>query len=175
MQGHEKIPSGLYWVQKNKLLAGEYPNAFNSDTLKGSLRQLLEIGVTFFIDLTEEGEKALEPYDMVLRKQAGILGKSVEYRRMPFPDFDVPVKEDMRNILDTVNKALEEGHIVYFHCFAGIGRTGTVAGCYLAELGFTDGKALDELSRLQQGTEFEKDESPITPEQRQMVIDWKAF
>ena len=39
----------------------------------------------------------------------------------------------MRQILSDIRAALSAGHCVYVHCRAGIGRTGLVIGCFLAE------------------------------------------
>jgi len=54
----------------------------------------------------------------------------------------------MKNISDTIDSALGMGHKVYIHCFAGIGRTGMVAACYLVQHGLSGEAALNELNRL---------------------------
>jgi protein-tyrosine phosphatase len=157
-------------VQPGKLLAGNYPNASGEKETRAKLRHLLESGVTFFVDLTEEGE--LEPYIPLLEEEARILGIAVEHRRMPIPDFDVPTVAKMEEILDTIDAASTAGHIVYVHCHFGLGRTGTVAGCYLVRHGIDGKQALEELVRLRQGTHFQGMSSPVTHQQRQMVKDW---
>ena len=138
---------GAYWVRDN-LMVGEYPRGWNGRRLRSRLRQLLQAGVTFFLDLTEEREKGLRPYTGSLRKEAAFAGRAVEYTRMPIPDFDTPTVGQMRRILDTLDKALAKGHIAYLHCYAGLGRTGTVAGCYLVRRGMEGQEALEELVRL---------------------------
>jgi protein-tyrosine phosphatase len=165
---------GAYWVRDN-LIVGEYPRGWNGRRLRSRLRQLLQAGVTFFLDLTEEGEKGLRPYTGSLRKEAAFTGQVVEYKRMPIPDFDTPTVEQMRRILDALDKALAKGHIAYLHCYAGLGRTGTVAGCYLVRHGMQGQEALEELVRLRHRTDLEGQSSPVTDEQRQMVYDWAAL
>jgi protein-tyrosine phosphatase len=160
----------LYVVQPDQLLAGNYPNTFGEEGGRAKLRHLLEGGVTFFVDLTEEGE--LEPYTSLLEKEASVLGITVEHRRMPIPDFDVPTVTEMEETLDTIDAALAAGHVVYVHCHFGLGRTGTVAGCYLVRHGIDGEQALQELTRLRQGTRFQGMSSPVTHQQRQMVRDW---
>jgi protein-tyrosine phosphatase len=160
----------FYVVQPGQLLAGNHPNAFDEEKVRAKLRHLLEGGVTFFVDLTEEGE--LEPYTPLLEEEAGALGVAVEHRRTPIPDFDTPTVEGMKHILDTIDVALTAGHIVYVHCHFGLGRTGTVAGCYLVRHGLDGEQALEELVRLRQGTQFQGMSSPVTHKQRQMVRDW---
>jgi protein-tyrosine phosphatase len=160
----------FYVVQPGKLLAGNYPNAFDKEEQQIKLRHLLEQGITLFIDLTEKGE--LEPYVPLLKEEASNLGVTVEYRQMPIPDFDTPTVEEMKHILNTIDTALTAGHVVYVHCHFGLGRTGIVVGCYLVRHGLEGKEALEELVRLRQGTHFQGMSSPVTPQQRQMVENW---
>ena len=45
---------------------------------------------------------------------------------------DVPrSQQQTAGILDAIDKALEDGKNVYVHCWGGIGRDGTVVGCWL--------------------------------------------
>lgn len=173
---HEKPTSlkGTYWV-RNNLIAGEYPRAWNARRLRSRLRRLLQAGVTFFLDLTEEREKRLRPYTDPLRKEAAAMGRAIDYRRMPIPDFDTPTVAQMRRILNALDRALANGHTVYLHCYAGLGRTGTVAGCFLVRQGMDGQEALEELARLRYGTDLDGYTSPVTDEQRQMVLDWPAL
>ena len=165
---------GAYWVRDN-LIAGEYPREWNERKLRSRLRQLLQAGVTFFLDLTEEREKNLRPYTRPLRKETTVTGRAAEYRRLPIPDFDTPTVEQMRRILNTLDQTLANGRTAYVHCYAGLGRTGTVVGCYLVRHGMDGQGALEELVRLRQRTDLEDYLSPVTDEQRQMVLDWAAL
>jgi hypothetical protein len=164
-----------YWVQPGKLLAGAYPSAWTEEELQAKLRFLLESGATFFLDLSEQGEKGLPPYKAMLQEEAEALGITVEYRRMPIHDFETPTVAEMKQILETIDAALARGQVIYTHCYFGLGRTGTVAGCYLVEQGFNGEQALDELVRVRRGTPLEQGLAPSTPEQRQMVRDWSKL
>jgi protein-tyrosine phosphatase len=62
---------------------------------------------------------------------------------------------------------------VYVHCFGGIGRTGTVVGCYLVRHGADAETALAEIARRRQGTPDGYRRSPETNEQRQFVLTWR--
>ncbi|MBN1995851.1 MAG: dual specificity protein phosphatase family protein [Anaerolineae bacterium] len=160
--------SQFYVVLPGKLLAGSYPYPWDPE----KLRALLEAGVTFFVDLTETGE--LESYAFLLAAEANRSGLVAEHHRLPIPDFDTPTPAEMKNILDTMDAALQAGHTVYVHCHYGLGRTGTVIGCYLARHGQSGAQALAELAALRQGTSLAGMSSPITPVQRQMVGEWPA-
>ena len=155
-----------YWVIQGQLLAGEYPGGSSPDQTRERLKQLLAAGVECFIDLTYPGE--LDRYDTDLP-----LG--IEYLRKPIKDHGLPEKlEHMTEILDCVHDALRSGRTVYLHCHAGIGRTGTVVGCFLVERGLEGDEALDELNRLFQQSERAKswDWVPETQPQTAFVRDW---
>jgi protein tyrosine phosphatase len=95
------------------------------------LRSFLETGVDIFMDLTEEGE--LRGYEQELIDIARQTGKKVTCARFPVPDLSVPTGHQMDDILKTIEDETLGGRAVYVHCMGGIGRTGTVVGCYLAE------------------------------------------
>lgn len=163
---------GSYWVSPGQLLAGEYPGARHDSDTRARLRALLMAGVTFFLDLTEPGEYGLKPYTPMLEAQAVALGTYVEHHRVPIQDRGTPSVEEMTRILDAVDAALGAGKTVYVHCYAGIGRTGTVIGCFLVRHGLTGQEALDEIARLRQDTPGAWMPSPETVTQRLLVRNW---
>ncbi|MBN1562942.1 MAG: dual specificity protein phosphatase family protein, partial [Anaerolineae bacterium] len=130
------------------------------------LRPLLAAGVTLFLDLTEENEAS--SYLLDLLAEAKAQGIKVEHRRRAIPDMEIPSAEFMVGILDAIDEAIDAGQIVYVHCLGGIGRTGTVVGCYLVRHGMAGQAALDEIVRLREG----RTNSPQTPEQFDMVREW---
>jgi len=123
-----------YWVEPDRLLAGEYPGADDEDTTREMLSALLECGVRTFIDLTEKRDP-LEPYDALLQSEAAARGLTVAYHRKPIRDMGIPNAFKMREILTAIKASLDRGDAVYVHCYGGIGRTGTVIGCWLIEQG----------------------------------------
>jgi hypothetical protein len=136
------------------------------------LRRLLQAGVTFFLDLTQAGEYGLQPYTPLLGEEAAALGRAVKHQRMPIRDRGTPTQEEMIHILDTLDAALAQGETAYVHCYGGIGRTGTVIGCYLVRHGMSGKEALAEIAHLRQVTPVDWVTSPETRAQRQMVWNW---
>ena len=162
-----------YWVRPGRLLAGEYPGSLEDQEARAKLRQLLGADVTLFIDLTEAGEYGLKPYASLLEEEAAGIGRPAVHRRMSVPDMDVPATKQMHEIMAAIHSALTGGETVYVHCFGGIGRTGTVIGCYLVEQGMGAREALAEIARLRQGTKDGWKRSPETRAQRSMVHRWE--
>jgi protein-tyrosine phosphatase len=155
-----------YWIEPGRLCAGEYPYARDPDQALEKLRRLRAAGIDTFVDLTEEGEYGLAPYADHL--------DGLEYRRLSIADLDVPTVARMREILDAIDDFLSRGRVVYIHCYGGVGRTGTVAGCHLVRHGATAADALALIAQWRKGTPDGHRESPETIEQRRFVKDWRA-
>lgn len=168
-----------YWVDKGvvglsamgagSILAGEYPGAREQGEAERKLLALLSAGVSSFLDLTEEGEYGLVPYSPQLRT---LSTGAIQHHRMAIPDLSAPSAEQMEEILDFLDQATRAGHTVYVHCFGGIGRTGTVIGCYLARHGLTGDQAIKHIAEWRAGTPDGNRWSPETVAQRQMVRSW---
>ena len=157
-----------YWVLPGRLLAGEYPGGATVDSTRQRLARLTEAGIDFFLDLTQAQE--LAAYDAFL--PAGI-----RYLRRSIADHGTPgAAAEMAEILASVREALREGRMVYLHCRAGIGRTGTVAGCLLVEQGFSGEEALTELNRLwrQSARSALWPVVPETADQAEFVRGWTS-
>jgi protein-tyrosine phosphatase len=162
-----------YWVEPTRFLAGIYPGADEEAKARKKLRQILKAGITFFLDLTEADK--LKPYALLLQEEATILGLSAKHQRLSVSDFGVPTPSEMLHILDTIDAALGAGQGVYLHCWFGIGRTGTVVGCYLVRHGMSGEAALDKITQLREvipGSGLRS--SPETEEQRQMILNWSV-
>jgi len=155
-----------YWVLPGVLLAGEYPTGNSEAQTRARLQCLFDAGIDFFLDLTEAGEK--------LEYQSR-LPPEVEYRRSAILDASVPQHPaQMHAIQLQLQAALGGGRHVYVHCRAGIGRTATVIGCYLADQGLDGAEALRRLNRLWQacGRALNWPVVPQTREQAEFVRRW---
>jgi hypothetical protein len=155
-----------YWVVPDRVLAGEYPGALDEAEASERLDRLQKAGIDSFIDLTEEGE---------IPSYRHLLPDDAEYQRFPIVDTRVPNNvSQTRELLAAIRGALARGRGVYVHCRAGIGRTGLIIGCFLAEENASGRKALKALNLLwrQSGRASSWPQIPQTAEQADYIRHW---
>ena len=162
-----------YWVVPGRFLAGPYPVSTDEILNQKNIGFLIEIGISHFIDLTQENEKAPH-YADVIDWSATNKNTRVSYIRFPIPDMDIPSRSLMKKILDHIDACLAVEEILYLHCMGGLGRTGTVVGCYLMRHGMSGEEALHRLECLRQNTDNHWKTSPETEVQRQFIMGWSG-
>jgi Polymorphic toxin system, DSP-PTPase phosphatase len=164
-----------YWVLPGRFLAGEYPCSANEDEARLKLRWLLEQGIDCWLDLTEEGESGLIPYAPLLAEEAADIGRGVSHTRLSIPDMGTPTPEQMHRILDQLDEALLLGWKIYLHCYGGIGRTGTVVGCFLVRHGMSGPQAIAQIAHWRSATPDGWKPSPETRPQTDLVLRWSQL
>ncbi|MEW6402510.1 MAG: dual specificity protein phosphatase family protein [Chloroflexota bacterium] len=164
-----------YWVESGQFLAGEYPGNFDEAISRHRLLAYLKVGITDFIDLTRPHE--LPPYDAVLRDLGYIHDIQVSHTRLSIRDFSIPSKETMQTILNTIDGLLDQGRKIYVHCWGGVGRTGTVVGCYLVRRGMSGEQALSQIAEWWKEIpkRIHHPRSPETEVQMEFVRRWARY
>lgn len=155
-----------YWVIPGRLLAGEYPIGSDYSDARGRLARFREAGINHFIDLTEKVE---------LPEYRHLLPVYTRYQKSPIADTCVPANvAQVLELLSDIRAALKAKRCVYVHCRAGIGRTGLVMGCYLADAAGNGKSAIKELNELWQQSERAKSwpTIPQTAEQAAYIQRW---
>ena len=163
-----------YWVIPGRFAAGEYPGASDPRYAAARLQTLLRAGIDHFIDLTRE-EDWLAPYAEIALREGRGFGREVVYERHPIVDMSVPRSpRETAGVLDAVDKALDDGKTVYLHCWGGVGRTGTMVGCWLVRHGSTGDEALAQVAEWWRGVDkaYRLPHSPQTREQCAYVRNW---
>jgi protein-tyrosine phosphatase len=164
-----------YWVIPGELLAGAYPSSVSEAERLEILEGLLAAGIKTVINLTESGEinhQGIELYDYA--PQFGSEG--IEVHRKPIRDVDIPTNEEMDEILDLIEESLTNNKPVYFHCWGGVGRTGTVLGCYLLKTRMaTPDNVFAHITHLKRNTPMHHRPSPETDEQMDFVRDYLDY
>ncbi len=172
MLKNKKPACNYFWLQPQKVMVGEYPSSRALANVRERMREFLEVGITFFLDLTEEGE--MPSYLPALKEEANAMGKTVDYARMPVRDVGIPSKEYMVKILDTIDNAIANNHTVYVHCRGGIGRISVVSGCFLIRHGMSGEQALEALQKLfSTSSDNTIPKTPGTYEQQHFIKTWK--
>ncbi len=165
-----------YWVT-DTILAGEYPGALDPALAEAKVIKLLSYGISYVIDLTEPWDgprNGLQSYRPFLPDRTTD-GKPITYCHSPIPDVSIPrSRQDMITILNSIDHATANGHVVYVHCWGGVGRTGMVIGCYLVRHGMTGEEALADVHQLWHTTDKSRTRpsSPETPAQQEWVRKW---
>lgn len=159
-----ELPIRDSYVVREGLLAGEYPGAREPAEAERRLAAFRHVGVSVFVDLTHPAD-TLEPYDHLLGG-----GRRIAH---PIVDLSTTTIPHMTRILDDVDAALDAGERVYVHCWGGIGRTGTVVGCWLVRHALDGGDPIGRIAELRRLVLDSFMPSPQTTAQRRMVTEWK--
>lgn len=172
------LPERCYWVAPPLLMAGPLPSDPAPRERLKRVRQLIDAGIRSFVNLMQEMEFThsgghLSDYAEAAEAAAASPNAAPEIHRFPIRDMSIPDARQMKSILDRIDAELADGRPVYVHCWGGLGRTGTVVGCWLARHGIATGDdALAAIRRLRARLALWGD-SPQTAAQSAMVRGWQ--
>ena len=150
-----------YWVVPELFMAGEYPAGYDELVTRRRIQALIRVGITNFIDLTHSNDYMPE-YHGILEDEANGYLKRVAYMNYPIVDRSVATQEQMIQVLNQIDQCMEKKEPVYLHCIAGIGRTGTVVGCYLVRHGTRTDEVMAMIKKLRGWPETEMKLPPMT-------------
>ena len=167
--------SSSYWVVPGLLLCGAYPGDQDPDERRSRIQALVGVGVRTYINLMEQDEtnyagEPFVPYADLAREFC----PDVCCVRHPVQDLSVPLPAEMDLILAAIDESLAAKRPVYVHCWGGVGRTGTVIGCWLLRHEHaTSANVLDVLMNLRkQDQERRHRMSAETADQQRFVKGW---
>lgn len=123
--GHE-VAEGIF--------VGEHPG--RSGALLEALQRWAGQGIRAVVSVVES------PLDQELLDQAGLRGLHLFVR-----DFEAPTVAQLVEAVAFITAARTRGDGVLIHCFAGIGRSATVACAYLVSQGATVDQAIAQVRR----------------------------
>ena len=106
----------LNWLITGKLAGSRYPETFD-------LPGIYQEGIRAIVSLEE------------YRDPEAIIQQRMEHLHVPIPDFTAPSLSLLKRIISFISAMIEKEKPVLVHCYAGIGRTGTVLAAYLISQG----------------------------------------
>lgn len=170
-----------YWVEQGKFLAGFYPGGKTESNARQKVKAILNCGIRTFINLTDEDEMnfsdvPLMKYNSIVDDISREMHIDSVYIKVPIIDQYITNKATMKFILDTIDNSIQNQRPVYIHCRGGIGRTGTVVGCWLIRHGKASRKnVFDIISEMRSSQDDPKAyrESPETGIQMEFVSKWE--
>ena len=171
------LTSSSYWVAPGLLLAGAYPGDPDPAEHDRKVKTLVGAGIRLFVNLMEEDETDHAGHPFVpYQDLAARLCPEIACVRYPIPDLSAPTASQMTAILDAIDAAVGAGKPVYVHCWGGVGRTGTVVGCWMLRHRLAEpSDVLDELTRLRRRDKERRNRmSPETAAQQRFVKSWQG-
>jgi atypical dual specificity phosphatase len=129
-------PRGFLWLKKGMLAGTPRPGIVQD--IDYDLEALKRVGVTTLVSLTTK------PVDPDLLQKSGIRGLW-----MPIKDMGAPDMEEAKQMCRRVSELMSRGHVVAYHCRAGLGRTGTMLASHLIMEGKSALDALESVRRIE--------------------------
>ena len=129
----DDAPIDLTWIEPGRLAAFSVWALHDLDALERA-------GIGAIVSLTETFPPAL-------------LGESrFRILHLPVTDMTAPNTAQIDEFVQFVRQAHEDGLAVGVHCLAGLGRTGTMAACYLVSQGMSPDEAIARVRDLRPGS-----------------------
>ncbi|TQV78636.1 protein-tyrosine phosphatase family protein [Denitrobaculum tricleocarpae] len=121
--------------------AGQAADANPAEDLQRDFSVISSRGLRMVVSCLEPRELPLEPqhYQGLYEKER------IDWEIVPIPDYHAPSPTQdtlLTRLFDSVDLRLRFGEKVGFHCYGGLGRTGTVVARYLIHKGLTPGEAI---------------------------------
>lgn len=114
----------------------------NSSTLQ-DLDALSRQSVARIVCLQEAHEfERMEPPETLESRAQAVLERGMQFTHTPIEDFCSPTLEQAHTLVSLLRSDLQHSLRVVVHCFAGLGRAGTVAACLLTSYGMSADDAI---------------------------------
>lgn len=156
-----------WWVQPGRLLAGEYPGHADAVRARHKVDLLVDAGIRTIVDLTTPADR-LDPYEPVIGAVSAARQLDLHHESFPIPDLGIVDDDLYDTVTAMIERGLERGG-VYVHCWGGIGRTGTVVGCVLADEGLGYNEIVERLAILRHGSRKQNRPAPEMPVQHELI------
>lgn len=158
------LPSDILAPPGRLALAAGPGTGFRS--VEYDLDTVAELGFNAVFCLQTNDELgAVERGESVASRTAALKERGIDAHFFTVEDFHAFEPEDLRKCLDVLTQCLDDDQSVMVHCWAGQGRTGTVAACALIDRGMSPQDALTHVRRARPG-------AVANPPQIELVSRW---
>ncbi len=139
------LPAKIKWLLPEKLARSSVPDYTDFFQWKAE-------GITSVVNLLEM------PFKDIADDERNACFRVLH---SPVDDFDAPGIVQLNEIVDWINKEITSGGKVVVHCYAGIGRTGTVLTAYLLSLGMDLSTAAEKVLMVGSAPQSQEQEKII--------------
>ena len=109
-------------------------------------------GVQHVFCLQEAYELGRLPiFETIDERRTAVEARGMRFVHEPIPDMAAPALATARHLVDAVLAELARGDNVLVHCWAGLGRAGTIAACVLVNRGMNAQVAVAMLRSVRPG------------------------
>jgi len=131
-----RAPRGFCWIVPGKLAGCPQPGI--SSGIDYDLGLLVNVGITRLVSLTEK-DLPQEPLER----------HGLRNLHLPVYDKEAPSIRQTYMLLRKMQVLMDAGEVLAVHCYAGLGRTGTVLAAWLIrEGGLSAASAIERLRRI---------------------------
>jgi atypical dual specificity phosphatase len=136
----DRMLPNFNWAIEGLLAGMAHPGSSFSDPID-DLKELKAMGFSVLVTLTESPL----PFDVVMRSGLAPV-------HIPIVDFKTPTIEQVEGFCGLVDRMRDQSKMVAVHCYAGLGRTGTMLAAYLIHReGLGAVQAMERLRRINAG------------------------
>ena len=116
----------ITWIEANELAVGQIPRDM------AEVESLRALGIRAIVSLTEYPLSAIQDF-----RPEAFAKLDITYLHAPVLDFQAPTIERAQEVVDFIVRMQELGRPVFMHCYAGVGRTGTMLHLYYLARGLS--------------------------------------
>ncbi|MGV6809722.1 MAG: phosphatase domain-containing protein [bacterium] len=116
------------------------------------LAALQRLGVDALVCLQQPREfQQINPPETLAERETAVQAHQIQFVHDAITDFAPPTIEQAQRIVTKLKHLLDEGQTVVVHCFAGLGRAGTIAACVLVAYGHRASDAVKLVREYRKG------------------------
>ena len=168
MTFRESITVQISWLPADLTPTGRVGLTHSPGAWQGSrdddLRSLADADVDRLVCLQEPYELDYSDIEgeTIAQRAAAVEDLGMRFTHFPIPDFGTPRVRHAQELVARLQRDLVHGRRVVIHCFAGLGRAGTIAASLLAASGLAPERAIAAVRQSRPG-------AVQTPEQERFV------